>query len=690
MADYVFGVPASSPEPAPEKPRKSQKHDASEAPRATAEAPRSGAPRMSQAQLLDQRADELEALFHRLPAAGDAPAPVDENTVTELSGVEFVVDRWKRLLSDGNAAQQAGVPAGSAAEITTPTGAVVVRVQVPVGHSANAVARQLKAYITDAAWGDYQARPHDDPQSFYLIRRHAGGDLATPFRVAGTTAAKFFAGEDRMRERVLHTAGLSVDRPVIRGGVHAVDAAGKPMYKREVPELIDASEWDRGVEFVLRMCPGQGVSDFDKTAEKLSSMFRRPVQVGGRDRDLVAIRLTTKAAPELPKNVVLKPSMLYRPATAEQAVKIAKKLVLPVGLTRAADGSIQRVDVTPALTPHGVVVGLSGQGKSRWIRTAASAWALQGGWLAICDPKGGELVDRWLPGCVHIATNVATISRTFYWARMEMMTRLAVQDVLKKKGVSPAPFQPILILADEFGQMMTDLSSSTDAADQNAAKEIVRVVVKTMLVGRSVGIHLCLISQNAKVESLPGTIAQAAGWRLIAGRPQEGTTTDGMVDRLFPSDMKLAAKELGATIPGGRPGYALLDWNNAPTVAKTFYGYTPGEEPESPEFASLPSEVLQSWKSMRSALQASPPVRRFGWQPGPDTPAEWQSLSLYPGKKGDEPTVKSLRAVWLDNVGPDGKPVPIAAHAIYDPLSDEYQGGAEPLDLDGHLSPTAL
>lgn len=695
MTDFVFGAPASAstptPEPEPEKPRaETAEETATDAPQETTATPQNSAPRKSQDQLLAERAGELEALFRRLPQAGDAPAPVDEQSDEPLDGVEFVVERWKRLFGDPAAAAAAGVPAGSRAEITAPTGAVVVQVTVPAGFSANVVARSLKAYVTSAAWGEYTPQPHVDPQSFYLIRRHAGGDLATPFRSASTTAGYFFEGTHRMRERVLHTAGLSVDRPVIRGGKHQLDESGKPMYKRIVPELASADKWPRGVEFVLRMCPGQGVGDFEKATEKLSSMFRRPVQIESRGQDHVAIRLTTKKAAELPRNALLKPSMLYRPASAEQAVKIAKKLVLPVGLTRLEDGSIGRVDVRPAATPHGVVVGLSGQGKSRWIRTAATAWALQGGWLAICDPKGGELVDQWLPGCVHIATNVATISRTLHWARTEMQTRLAVQDVLKKRGVSPAPYQPILVLCDEFGQLMTELIGSTDPAEQAAAKEIVRVVVKTMQVGRSVGIHLVLISQNAKVESLPGTIAQSAGWRLIAGRPAEGTGDSGMVNRLFPSSMKAAASELGDTIPGGQAGYALLDWNGGPVVAKTFYGYTPGEEPESAEFAGLPDDVLDSWKAMRTALQGVPPVRRFGWKPGPDTPDDWQSLSLYAGKKGDQPTVKSLVPVWLDSIGPDGRPVPIAEHAQFDPLSDEYQAGGEPLDLDSHLSPSAI
>lgn len=695
MSDFTFGAPAPTPEPAPEKPRTEPVEETvTKTPQEPAVKASPEAPRKSQDQLLAERADELEALFHRLPQAGDAPAPESEDR-QPTRGKEHVVERWKRLLSDPDAVRAAGLPAGSRVWLETPPGAMVVRVQVPHGHARNAVAHALKAHVARMSWGEYEAAPctltgENGEEQFYLIKRHSGGDLATPFRVASTTAAKFFAGEDRMRERVLHTAGLSVDRPVIRGGRHALDDAGKPMYKRIVPELMSAGEWDRGVEFVLKMCPGQGITDFEKAAEKLSSMFRRPVTVEARDRDLVAIRLTTKKAAELPRNAPLKPSMLYRPASAEQAVQIAKKLVLPVGLTRLEDGSIGRVDVRPAATPHGVVVGLSGQGKSRWIRTAASAWALQGGWLAICDPKGGELVDRWLPGCVHIATNTATISRTLHWARTEMQSRLAVQDVLKKRGVSPAPFQPILVLCDEFGQMLTELTGSTDAADQNAAKEIVRVVVKTMQVGRSVGIHLVLISQNAKVESLPGTIAQSAGWRLIAGRPAEGTGDSGMANRLFPSSMKAAASELGDTIPGGQAGYALLDWNGGPVVAKTFYGYTPGEEPESAEFADLPAEVLQSWRDMRTALQSSPPVRRFGWRPGPDTPADWQALSLYAGKKGDGPTVKSLVPVWLDSVGPDGRPVPIPEYRVYDPLSDEYSSSGEPLDLDLHLSPTAL
>lgn len=701
---YTFGVPTAAPQPpldeAPKPPRSLRQKAAPETAETavTHTAPPAAEPRTetrstsrpSQTQLLEQRADELEALFHRLPAAGDCPAPVDETETKELSGVAFVVDRWQRLFSDGNAAAAAGVPAGSSAEISSPTGAVVVRLTVPAGYARVDVARSLKAYITAAAWGEYKVQPDADENSVYFVRRHAGGDLATPFRVASTIAEKFRTDAEHMRRRVLYTAGLVVSRPDVRNGKHHHDAAGKPAFIRTVPQLIEAKEWTRGVEFVLKMVANQGVSDYVKATEKLEKMFGRPVQIEARDQNLVAVRLVTKPAGELPKNVVLKPSSLYRPANAEQAVKVAKKLVLPIGLTRLEDGTVARVDVRPASTPHGVVVGLSGQGKSRLIRTAASEWALQGGWLAVCDPKGGELVDAWLPGCVHIATNVATISRTLHWARTEMMTRLAVQDVLKKRGVSPAPFQPILILCDEFGQMMTELIGSTDTAEQNAAKEIVRVVVKTMQVGRSVGIHLVLISQNAKVESLPGTIAQSAGWRLIAGRPAGGTGNSGMVDRLFPASMKAAATELGDTIPGGEAGYALLDWKGKPTVAKTFYGYSPGEEPEDPMFADLPAEILANWRDMRAALRAAPPVRRFGWKPGPDTPADWQSLSLYAGKKGDEPTVRSLQPVWLDSIGPDGRPVPIPEHARFDPLSDEYEGGSEPLDLESHLSPTAL
>ncbi len=686
MADYTFGTPATPPLETPEKARRSRK-DASAG---TPQAPRSDAPRQSQAQLLEERADELEALFRRLPAAGEAPAPVDENDSTELSGVDFVVDRWKRLLSDGDAAAAAGVPPRTLAWIEAPTGAVVVRVQVPPGCSANAVARSLKSYVTASAWGEYQARPHVDPQSFYLIRRHAGGDLATPFRVASAVAEQFRTDAESMRRRVLNTAGLVVARPMVRDGRHHLDKDGKPAFIRTVPELINASEWSRGVEFVLKIVPGQDVSDYEKATEKLAKMFGRPVQIESRDRGLVAVRLVTKPAGQLPKNVVLTPSSMHRPQSSEQAVKIAKQIELPVGLTRTEDGSIERVSVRPAKTPHGIVVGESGLGKSRWIRSAASGWALEGGWLVICDPKQGELVDRWLPGTVCIATNTATISRTIWWARTEMLTRLKVQDVLKKRGISPAPFQPIMILFDEFGQLHTELSQSSDPAEQAAAKALVTAIVKMMQLGRSVGVHLCLISQNAKVESIPSSIALSANWRFVAGRPTEATGSTGTVDRLFPSSMKDAARELGATIPGGTPGYALLDWNGKPTVAKTFYGYTPGEEPEDPQFAGLPAEVLQSWREMRGALGGVPPVRRFGWKPGPDTPENWTELSLYAGKKGDDPTVKSLQPVWLDDIGPDGRPVPIDAHKIYDPLSDEYDSIGEPLDLDGHVSPTAL
>lgn len=694
MSDYTFGAPATDQsEPAP-KPRRSRQQPAPETPaKATAPTAETSTPssRPSQTQLLEARADELEALFRRLPAAGECPAPVDETEEKPLDGIEFVVDRWRRLFADGNAAAQAGIPPRTQARITAPTGAVVVHMTVPAGYARVDVARSLKAHITAAAWGEYQVRPDpDNTNAVYFIRRHAGGDLATPFRVASAVAEKFRTDEEFMRRRVLNSAGLVVSRPVIRNGKHALGKDNKPAYTRTVPQLVEAREWSRGAEFVLKMVPGQSVSDYERATEKLQKMFGRPVQIEPRDQNLVAVQLTTKPAPEMPRNVVLKPSALYRPASSEQAVKIAKRIELPVGLTRLEDGSIERVGVLPAKTPHGIVVGESGLGKSRWIRSAASAWAVAGGWLAICDPKQGELVDRWLPGTVCVATNTATISRTIWWARVEMLTRLKVQDVLKKRGIAPAPFQPIMVLFDEFGQLHTELSQSSDPAEQAAAKALVTTIVKTMQVGRSVGIHLCLISQNAKVESIPSSIALSANWRFVAGRPTEATGSTGTVDRLFPSRTKDAARSLGATIPGGTPGYALLDWNGKPTVAKTFYGYTPGEEPEDPLFADVPGEVLQSWREMRTALSGAPPVRRFGWRPGPDTPENWNELSLSAGKKGDEPTVKSLRSVWLDSIGPDGRPVPIPEHRQYDPLSDEYDSIGEPLDLDGHASPTAL
>lgn len=658
-----------APEPNPRKVSRARKSapavDLAAAAEAAADA------KATQDAILARDARELADLAQRVAHAGNVQGPETGDEAPAVSPIEFVIGRWNGYAT-ADKITRLGLPVGARlrAQPLGSTG-VEVRVKVPAGTVLPVVGRAVVETARAWEWGEYRAAPVD-ATSFKLTREIVGDDPATPWRAAGRTAAAVFANEPRgIRQKLWETAGLTVKQ-----------GDGSLLH----PELIELVVGDRGPEILIDPPAGISTDAAIKVAPVLRRLLRCEALEMVPEGVRVRVELRTKPAVSLPQTVPLWPTALWRPTTPEQAVAVGKRITIPVGLT-LRDGRVESISIEPAKVPHGVVVGVPGSGKSRWIRTAATGWAIAGGWLAIGDPKGGELVEAHLPGTVHVSTSQAAIYRLLFWAQTEMKRRLAVQEILKRKhGISPPPFQPIWVLIDEFGQMMTELGGSTDPAKKLARDEVESVVTQTMQVGRSVGIHLTLISQNALAASLPGGICQAASFRVIAGRPQGGAAGSGTVDRLFPAAMKERAAELGATISVGERGALLLDHDGEPVIARSFYGYTPGEEPEAKEFSDLPEEILASWRATREALKSIPPVRRFGWRPGPDTPPDWQGLSLSAGPKGEWPTVKTLEPVWLDEFTPTGVRA-LPEMAKFDPISDEFEGGFDLLDLGRHLSP---
>ena len=688
MSTDLFGLgdpaaPATTPATAAQSPRRRSKTAADPAQKtksANDSVPAASA-KAEQDRILATEAAELAELAERVSRAGAVQGPDAEDIAPETSPRQFVIARWNRYSSPGMITRL-GLPADSRlrAREWGPTG-VEVQVQVPAGTDLVAASRAIAGTAERWEWGRYQ-RGVESATRLLLRRDVVGDDPATPWRAAGRTAAAIYTGTPPGVARQLwDAAGLTVKR-----------SSGK----LDGPRIVEMVTGRRGPEILIDLPAGLSVDAAVRTAPVMQRLLRSPDLAMIPEGVRVRIELRTVAPPTLPQMVPLTPTSLYRPSSPEQAIAVGKKLFLPVGVTLVGD-RLERIEIRPAEVPHGVLVGSPGSGKSRWVRTAMTAWTVSGGLLAIGDPKSGELVQNWLPGCVHISTSKATIFRLLLWAQVEMKRRLAVQSILQRRhGVTSLPVQPILVVIDEFGQLMTELEQSTDPADKAARSEVERVVTNAMQVGRSVGIHLLLITQNALASSLPGGIAQAASFRVSVGRPTEGAGGSGSVGRLVPAAMRDRAAELGATIPTGARGMLLTDHRGEPVIARAFYGYTPGEEPDGPEFTDpthpkytpLPDEVRDAWFGMRAALEHIPPVVRFGWRPGPDAPDVWPALSLSAGPKGDQPTASVLKPVPLDRLDHDtGRVAPIIENARFDPLSDAYEGGFDVIDLGSHFAP---
>lgn len=688
MNPDLFGLgdhtaPATTPATAPRNPRGRSKTAADPAP--TTEFSnndgRSASAKAEQDRILAAEAAELAELSDRVNRAGVVQGPEAEDSAPVTSPREFVIDRWNRYDNPG-VITRLGLPVGSRLRARE-WGAhgVEVQIRVPAGTDLVTASRAVAGTAERFEWGRY-ARGVESATRLLLRREVVGDDPATPWRAAGRTAAAIYTGTPLGVARQLwDAAGLTVKR-----------SSGR----LDCPRIVEMVVGHRGPEILIDLPGGLSVDAAVKTAPVMQRLLRCPDLAMIPEGVRVRIELRTVAPPTLPKMVPLTPTSLYRPSNPEQAIAVGKKMFLPVGVTLVGD-RLERIEIRPAEVPHGVLVGSPGSGKSRWVRSAMTAWTVSGGLLAIGDPKNGELVQDWLPGCVHISTSKATIFRLLLWAQVEMKRRLAVQSILQRKhGVTALPVQPILIVIDEFGQLMTELEQSTDPSDKAARSEVERVVTNAMQVGRSVGIHLLLITQNALASSLPGGIAQAASFRVSVGRPTEGAGGSGAVGRLFPAAMRERAAELGATIPTGSRGMLLTDHRGEPVIARAFYGYTPGEEPDGPEFTDpthpkyvdLPADIRDSWFGMRAALQHIPPVVRFGWRPGPDAPDDWPALSLSAGPKGDQATVSVLKPVPLDRLDHDtGRVVPIVENERFDPLSDAYEGGFDVIDLGSHFAP---
>lgn len=672
---------APAPEPTPPRearaPRKTKAESATPTPAPDADLANARAAtasaKASQDAALEVQARELADLAARVARAGTVQSPDTGEAAPAATPVEYVVARWNRYGDTANA-EKLGLPAGSILQARAwgATG-VEVQVRVPAGTVLLPVADALVANCAAWGWGAWE-KGADSAVTFILRRSIVGEDPASPWRAAGRTAAAVYANEPR------HVRGLLWER----AGLTVRLADGSTLS----PTIRELRVGDRGPELLLRLPGGLPVEAAIRTAPTLASLFRCPDLMALAEGSDLRIRLNTKPAERLPQMVPLRPSTLYRPTSPEQAISVGKRITLPVGVTLHGD-RLERIEIAPAKVPHGVLVGAPGSGKSRWVRGAMTAWTVSGGLLAIGDPKGGELVRDWLPGCVHVSTSKATIYRLLLWAQVEMKRRLALQGILQRRyGISDLPVQPVLVVIDEYGQLMTELSQSTDPADKAARSELERVVTNAMQVGRSVGIHLLLITQNALASSLPGGIAQAASFRVSVGRPTEGASGSGSIGRLFPAAMRDRAAELGATIPTDSPGMLLTDFRGEPVIARAFYGYTPGEEPDAEKFADLPTEIRESWTDMRAALAHVPPTVRFGWKPDKGAPEDWQSLSLSSGSKGDRPTVSCLKPVPLDRLDhATGRVVQIPENAQFDPLSDAYIGGFDPIDLDAHFAP---
>ncbi len=194
----------------------------------------------------------------------------------------------------------------------------------------------------------------------------------------------------------------------------------------------------------------------------------------------------------------------------------ADLLAAPTGLT--SDGQPLVLDLKePALGghgPHGIIIGATGSGKSELLRTLVTALALTHPpdtlALALADFKGGATFAglAQLPHVAGMITNLADdlalVDRMREAVFGEIQRR---QELLKSAGnlaslreyqryrsgrMDLPPLPHLLVIVDEFSELLT------------AKPDFIELFVAIGRVGRSLGIHLLLASQQLDEGRLRG------------------------------------------------------------------------------------------------------------------------------------------------------------------------------------------
>ncbi|MCW5979325.1 MAG: DNA translocase FtsK [Bryobacteraceae bacterium] len=183
---------------------------------------------------------------------------------------------------------------------------------------------------------------------------------------------------------------------------------------------------------------------------------------------------------------------------------------IPLGVD--LNNTLRSVNLAEAESPHVLVAGTAGSGKSEWLRTVVAALLLSNTpetlRLVLIDPKRtafGDLVDS--PYLLHAGALLFPPEGSVVdqldmlivemERRYQSFQRAQVDDVVAWRAAAGQPMPWIVCIVDEFADMMAD------PRERRAMEErVVRLGAKA----RAAGIHLILATQHPDAKTVTGRL----------------------------------------------------------------------------------------------------------------------------------------------------------------------------------------
>lgn len=426
----------------------------------------------------------------------------------------------------------------------------------------------------------------------------------------------------------------------------AVFMSKESKYPEDDPDAIDP------VEIVVASSRAGGFTD-DKLVEKVFASVTKSIPKGkvlwsmtekiDEDRLVFSKKkpFPKMVFPDLPDHVV---------TSTDEAFDDYEKMRFTVGV----DAFGNKIQINPKKSPHGLVVGGTGSGKSVFTLGLIEDLRARGWEIVIVDGKRTDYISLIKENnVVAVGSKIEDWVRIAQFVEEQMDARYELSKRRQKQGIEPRfPAPPMLFLLDEFGSVVREIKGRYGKPGLDVFNNMLKNIAAK---ARQAKIHMVIATQDVYKNTFDGDLKANLSFIVSLGQASTRTLSDS-----FSNETRPKAIRIGQSIQEEDKGRGIIeigtDEGKSVVEFQTYYAYSPGMPPETSGPAAKP------WAEYKEKVSDNIPVlydRMWYEEPEPDELAALDDIEV----------LKNYPFVPLSKKGK-----PIESRRVYDVLDDDYIG----------------